>query len=146
MTGRANLLAEVNCRDLDTLEVRPERHVTLAVDLPGDVVAVAEKRSGCRQTWSASPPVVIARSRWICSDESRRSGPPGGEMVDRPAHGDRAVVALRETVRDRYRGRPRDAVEAGADAIGFVLTPSPRQVPLSVAAGLQARLPESILR
>ncbi len=26
------------------------------------------------------------------------------------------------------------AVEAGADAVGFVLTPSPRQIPLSVAA------------
>lgn len=37
------------------------------------------------------------------------------------------------------------AVEAGADAIGLVLTPSPRQIPLSVAAGLQARLPESVL-
>jgi phosphoribosylanthranilate isomerase len=37
------------------------------------------------------------------------------------------------------------AVEAGADAIGLVLTPSPRQIPLSVAAGLKARLPESVL-
>jgi phosphoribosylanthranilate isomerase len=37
------------------------------------------------------------------------------------------------------------AVEAGADAVGFVLTPSSRQIPLSVAAGLRARLPESVL-
>lgn len=37
------------------------------------------------------------------------------------------------------------AVEAGADAIGLVLTPSPRQIPLSMAARLQARLPESVL-
>jgi indole-3-glycerol phosphate synthase len=46
VTGRDNLLAGVNCRDLDTLEVRPERHVTLAVDLPGDVVTVAESAIG----------------------------------------------------------------------------------------------------
>ena len=37
------------------------------------------------------------------------------------------------------------AVEAGADAVGFVLTPSPRQIPLSVAASLKTRLPESVL-
>jgi phosphoribosylanthranilate isomerase len=37
------------------------------------------------------------------------------------------------------------AVEAGADAVGFVLTPSPRQVPLSVAACLKAKLPASVL-
>ncbi|MGH8870768.1 MAG: phosphoribosylanthranilate isomerase [Acidimicrobiia bacterium] len=37
------------------------------------------------------------------------------------------------------------AVEAGADAVGFVLTPSPRQIPLSVAARLMALLPEHVL-
>lgn len=37
------------------------------------------------------------------------------------------------------------AVEAGADAVGFVLTPSPRQIPLKVAARLNARLPDSVL-
>lgn len=37
------------------------------------------------------------------------------------------------------------AVEAGADAVGFVLTPSPRQIPLTVAAGLKSLLPESVL-
>jgi phosphoribosylanthranilate isomerase len=37
------------------------------------------------------------------------------------------------------------AVEAGADAIGFVLTPSPRQISMSVAASLNARLPDSVL-
>jgi phosphoribosylanthranilate isomerase len=37
------------------------------------------------------------------------------------------------------------AVEAGADAVGFVLTPSPRQVTLSVAARLRALLPDSVL-
>jgi phosphoribosylanthranilate isomerase len=37
------------------------------------------------------------------------------------------------------------AVEAGADAVGFVLTPSPRQIPLNVAARLNARLPDSVL-
>lgn len=37
------------------------------------------------------------------------------------------------------------AVEAGADAIGFVLTPSPRQVSLERAARLRALLPDSVL-
>ncbi|MGH8949156.1 MAG: indole-3-glycerol phosphate synthase TrpC [Acidimicrobiia bacterium] len=44
--GRDNLLAGVNCRDLDTLEVMPERHVTLAANIPGDVVTVAESAIG----------------------------------------------------------------------------------------------------
>ncbi|MET0566169.1 MAG: indole-3-glycerol-phosphate synthase [Acidimicrobiia bacterium] len=42
MAGRRNLLAGVNCRDLDTLEVIPERHVTLSGHIPGDAVTVAE--------------------------------------------------------------------------------------------------------
>jgi phosphoribosylanthranilate isomerase len=37
------------------------------------------------------------------------------------------------------------AVEAGADAVGFVLTPSPRQVSLDEAARLRALLPVSVL-
>jgi indole-3-glycerol phosphate synthase len=42
VSGRENLIAGVNCRDLDTLEVVLERHVALAGQLPGDVVSVAE--------------------------------------------------------------------------------------------------------
>jgi phosphoribosylanthranilate isomerase len=37
------------------------------------------------------------------------------------------------------------AVEAGADAVGFVLTPSPRQVSLEKAARLRSLLPSSVL-
>jgi phosphoribosylanthranilate isomerase len=37
------------------------------------------------------------------------------------------------------------AVEVGADAVGFVLTPSPRQVSLDMAARLRAMLPDSVL-
>jgi indole-3-glycerol phosphate synthase len=40
--GQANLLVGVNCRDLDTLEVVPERHIELAQSLPRGPVAVAE--------------------------------------------------------------------------------------------------------
>jgi indole-3-glycerol phosphate synthase len=46
LAGRDHLLAGVNCRDLDTLEVVPERHVTLAGQIPGDVVVVAESAIG----------------------------------------------------------------------------------------------------
>ncbi len=42
VSGRENLIAGVNCRDLDTLEVVPERHAALAGQIPGDVVSVAE--------------------------------------------------------------------------------------------------------
>ena len=42
VSGGENLIAGVNCRDLDTLDVVPERHATLAGQLPGDVVSVAE--------------------------------------------------------------------------------------------------------
>ena len=42
LSGRENLMAGVNCRDLDTLEVVPERHVALADQILTDVVNVAE--------------------------------------------------------------------------------------------------------
>ncbi len=42
VAGRENLIAGINCRDLDTLEVVPERHAALAGRMPGDVVSVAE--------------------------------------------------------------------------------------------------------
>ena len=42
VSGRENLVVGVNCRDLDTLEVVPERHAALAGQLPGEVVSVAE--------------------------------------------------------------------------------------------------------
>lgn len=42
VSGRENLIVGVNCRDLDTLEVVPERHAALAGQLSGDVVSVAE--------------------------------------------------------------------------------------------------------
>ncbi len=37
------------------------------------------------------------------------------------------------------------AVDAGANAVGFVLTPSPRQISLPMAARLNALLPDSVL-
>jgi indole-3-glycerol phosphate synthase len=46
VAGRGDLLAGVNCRDLDTLDVIPERHVSLAGDIPGDAVTVAESAIG----------------------------------------------------------------------------------------------------
>jgi indole-3-glycerol phosphate synthase len=42
VSGRENLIVGVNCRDLDTLEVVPERHAALADQMHGDVVTVAE--------------------------------------------------------------------------------------------------------
>jgi indole-3-glycerol phosphate synthase len=40
--GRDNVLVGVNCRDLDTLDIVPERHEQLAGQLPPGNVAVAE--------------------------------------------------------------------------------------------------------
>jgi indole-3-glycerol phosphate synthase len=40
--GLANVLVGVNCRDLDSLDIVPERHEELAEHLPPGVVAVAE--------------------------------------------------------------------------------------------------------
>jgi indole-3-glycerol phosphate synthase len=40
--GRANLVVGVNCRDLDTLQVVPARHLEMADRLPQGMVAVAE--------------------------------------------------------------------------------------------------------
>ncbi|MGH8914216.1 MAG: indole-3-glycerol phosphate synthase TrpC [Acidimicrobiia bacterium] len=43
---RGDVLVGVNCRDLDTLEVVPERHELLAGRLPAGLVAVAESAMG----------------------------------------------------------------------------------------------------
>jgi indole-3-glycerol phosphate synthase len=42
VSGREKLIAGVNCRDLDTLKVVPDRHATLAGQIPRDHVTVAE--------------------------------------------------------------------------------------------------------
>jgi indole-3-glycerol phosphate synthase len=42
VTGRASMLVGVNCRDLETLQVVPARHIDLADGLPEGTVAVAE--------------------------------------------------------------------------------------------------------
>ena len=42
VSGRENLIAGVNCRDLGTLEVVPARHAALAGKIPRDHVTVAE--------------------------------------------------------------------------------------------------------
>jgi indole-3-glycerol phosphate synthase len=44
--GRDDMLVGVNCRDLDTLQVVPERHVELSDLLPDGPVAVAESAMG----------------------------------------------------------------------------------------------------
>jgi len=42
VSGREKLIAGVNCRDLDTLKVVPDRHAALAGQIPRDHVTVAE--------------------------------------------------------------------------------------------------------
>jgi indole-3-glycerol phosphate synthase len=44
--GRAEVLVGVNCRDLETLDIVPERHEELAGQLPPGQVAVAESAIG----------------------------------------------------------------------------------------------------
>jgi indole-3-glycerol phosphate synthase len=46
VSGRTDLLVGVNCRDLDTLQVVPDRHLDLAGALPEGPVAVAESAIG----------------------------------------------------------------------------------------------------
>jgi indole-3-glycerol phosphate synthase len=45
-SDRPDLLVGVNCRDLDTLQVLPDRHLELAGALPEGVIAVAESAIG----------------------------------------------------------------------------------------------------
>ena len=148
VSGRENLIAGVNCRDLDTLDVVPERHAALAGQLPGDVVCVAESAmqhpADIERVATYGYRAALIGSALMRTDDPASSGQRDGR--GRSSGRDGALMTLFVKLCGvKSEADLEAAVAAGADAVGFVLTPSPRQISLNVAARLNARLPDSVL-
>ena len=138
-------LIGVNQRDLYSFEVDTDRAVRVARMLPDGVIRVAE--SGIRD-----------------GDDVRRLGDAGfdavlvGEALVASPDPAAAVRALRSGARSRAGavmfikvcGTTCEddallAVALGADAVGFVFAPSPRQIAPQIAGDIVKRLPPEIV-
>ena len=81
--GRPNLLVGVNCRDLETLDIVPERHRELAGHLPTGAVSVAESAIG--GPGDAERVASLGYGAALVGSSLMRSGDPTGlvrSMVD----------------------------------------------------------------
>ncbi len=73
--GTDQVLAGVNCRDLDTLEVRPERHRELAGQMPTGLVTVAESAISAPE--DAERVAGVGYRGALVGSALMRSGTPG---------------------------------------------------------------------
>jgi len=90
VSGRENLIAGVNCRDLDTLDVVPERHVALAGQLPCNVVCVAE--SAMQQPADIERVATNGYRAALVGSALMRTDDPGRLVSDMVAAGRRALT------------------------------------------------------
>jgi indole-3-glycerol phosphate synthase len=92
VSGRENLVVGVNCRDLDTLEVVPERHAALAGQLPGEVVSVAE--SAMQDPADIERVATYGYRAALVGSALRRTDDPGQLVSEMIEAGRRAVTVL----------------------------------------------------
>ncbi|MEI8334710.1 MAG: tryptophan synthase subunit beta, partial [Chloroflexota bacterium] len=141
-------LIGVNCRDLRTLAVDPDRAIRLRPSIPGDRVAVAE--SGVRDPATIAAWRAAGYDAALVGEALMRSADPAaaarafvaaGVVPTDLAADDRAPFVKICGVTDADGVLA--AVRAGADAIGLNLVPgTPRHLSLEAAASL-ARLARS---
>ena len=134
-------LVGVNSRDLATLQVDPTRLGRLAPLLPHCAGRVAE--SGLHTAGDARRAGALGYGLALVGTALMRSEDPGPTVAA-------LTTGLARPVQIKICGlqRPEDvdaAVAAGADAVGFVLVSSSRQVTLDQAVALAARLPDEVL-
>jgi hypothetical protein len=128
------------------LQVDHDRACALAARIPADVVAVAESgiRDGddARRLADAGYDAILVGRPWC----GRPTAPPrcGRSSATRSA----ATMTdgpLRQDLRHHVGGRRAALRQLGADAVGFIFAPSPRQVSVQLAGDIAKRLPPEIL-
>ncbi len=147
--GAPPVILGVNARDLATLAVDPARFARLARTLPPDLPVVAE--SGLARPEDASRVASLGYRGALVGGALMRSAEPAalaaaligaGRAAARQRAGRLFVKICGLTTEEAVDA----AVHSGADAVGFVLAPSPRRVDLARAAELAARVPAGVAR
>jgi indole-3-glycerol phosphate synthase len=91
LSGKSNVMLGVNSRDLDTLEVVPDRHERFAGDLPPGVLAVAE--SGIRDAEEVERVALLGYRAALVGSALMRSSDAAAAVRSMIEAGRRSVVA-----------------------------------------------------
>lgn len=147
----APILVGVNARDLETLAVDRERLLALAPSLPQGAVCVAE--SGIESVADTRAVAAAGYRLALVGSALMRAREPASAARELLSAGRAAAPAPGGAgmVRVKICGLCDEvsleaACAAGADAVGFVLAPSPRQVSLARARDLLRWVPRGIER
>ncbi|MCB9781258.1 MAG: hypothetical protein H6742_22010 [Alphaproteobacteria bacterium] len=136
-----DLLLGVNCRDLRTLQVDPDRFPALRRFGPGQVVA----ESGLSTPDDVRRVAALGYRGALVGSALMRADDPGAAAVALRRAGQRGFVDTTVKLCGlRTRAEVDAAVRAGADQVGFVVVDSPRQVSVQDLPALVADLPVGV--
>jgi indole-3-glycerol phosphate synthase/phosphoribosylanthranilate isomerase/anthranilate synthase/indole-3-glycerol phosphate synthase/phosphoribosylanthranilate isomerase len=140
---KSTVLVGLNCRNLSSLRVEPERFISLAERLPPGLRCVAE--SGLERASDISRVSQLGYSLALVGSALMRSPDPAEELEQMVAQGRASAGLPRVKICGLQTPEAVDvAVAAGADALGFVLVESPRRVDPEQAHSLSANLPPGV--
>ena len=147
--GAPPVILGVNARNLATLAIDPARFARLARALPPDLPVLAE--SGLTRPEDAARVASLGYRGALVGGALMRSADPAalaaaligaGRAAARPRAGRLFIKICGLTTEEAVDA----AVHSGADAVGFVLAPSPRRIDLVRARALAARVPAGVAR
>ncbi len=134
----------VNNRNLHTLQIDLNTSLELAELMPGDVLKVAESGiENAERHWTASRGRFRGFPDWRISNARSTSRSGSGESAGTRYGGCMTWTKICGTTN---LGDANLAVSAGADGLGFIFAPSPRQIQPETAAQIIAALPAKIAK